>query len=379
LSIYLDNAATTKPLELLADGFRDYAENGWYNPSALYSPAADAQEKLREARLGLCGVINAPEMVFNSCGTEGANTAILRGYRPRGNRALHFITSAYEHPAVFEAMRFLQTQGHQVTFIRPRGDGLIYPADVAAAVRPDTALVSIMHVNNEIGAVNDVTAIAAAVKRANPAALFHSDGVQAFLRIPINFGTSKIDYYTVSAHKVHALKGTGALFYKSNAPLKAYVMGGGQEKGLRSGTENTFGILFFAQATGHYMEHQVEYLENMWGCRETLVDRLSQVAGTYIIEPSAAAPHILAVCFADVHGETLLHMLEQKGIYVNTGSACSSKKRDNRVLSSIGVDDRLAQGMLRLSLCPFNTPEQMEHAANEIAASVEELRRYVRR
>ena len=383
MEIYLDNAATTKPSKALLPLFSAHVESEWKNPSAMYPPAVAAERQLRAARETLAGAVHADPagVVFTSGGTEGANTAILRGSRAAGEKKLHFITSAYQHPCVYECFRALETAGHSVDYIRPRADGKIHPEDVAEKVREDTALVSVMHVNNETGAVNDAAGIAAAVKAKNSGTAVHADGVQGYGKCPLDFGGSALDYYTASAHKLHGLKGTGVLFYKKNAPLKPYLLGGGQEKGLRSGTENTFGIFAFARAVEEYMAHREEWVAHMAALKAYLLDKLSDIPDMRIFSPTDGAPHILNLAFPGMRGEVLLHLLEQKKIYISTGSACSSHKKraGSRVHQALGVPADITQGVVRLSFCPENTEEEMETAAAAIKEALAGFRGFIRR
>ena len=381
--IYLDNAATTRPISSLAQIASEYYESNWYNPSAMYPWAVEQEEKLNGCRRVLASVINADPkcVVFNSCGTEGANTVIFKGYRPRGDRKLHFITSSYEHPCVYNSFKALEEAGHDVDYVCPRADGHIHAEDVAACMRQDTALVSIMHVNNETGAVNDIQKIADAVKRENENTLFHSDGVQGFVKCKLDFLSSKIDYYTVSAHKLHALKGTGALFYKKGSPLKPYLVGGGQESGLRSGTENTFGAYVFARAVEEFMDNREEYVSHMFELRKRFYERISSMEGIIDLCPKEDfAPHLINIAVEAMRGEVLLHLLEKKGVAKRTSTECSSKKkRQSRVHAHLKLKKQTEEGIIRLSLCPYNTEEEIDFAADAIEEAIKGFRKYVRR
>lgn len=378
--IYLDNAATTKPAACLAPLFDAHLQNKWFNPSAMYPPAVEMERALREAREFLCGIVRAESALFNSCGTEGANTVIFRGWRRQGGKKLHFIASSYEHPCVHEAFLALRREGHQVDFLNPAENGAISPQQLAALVRPETALVSIMHVNNETGAINDIAALAAAVKSRNKDTLFHSDGVQAFLKIPFDMASSQVDYYTASAHKIHGLKGTGILFYKNSAPLRAFLLGGGQEGALRSGTENTFGILAFAQAAREYLRDHEKKLSHMRLLRDELKRLLMEIPGAICITPDCCAPHILNIAFPGMRGEVLLHLLEQKEIYVATGSACSSKKAGySRIHRALGIPKPISECALRLSLCPENTLEEVHQLKEAIQEILGKYQKFIRR
>lgn len=378
--IYLDNAATTQPAACLEKLFLEHIKNKWYNPSAMYPPAVAMEREIRAAREFLCGILRADGAIFNSCGTEGANTVIFKGWRRKGSRPLHFITTAYEHPCVYEAFRELQKQGHRVDFLNPGKDGRISLEQVAEKVEPDTALVAIMHVNNETGSVNDIAQIAAVVKRKNPDAVFYSDGVQSFLKVPFDMAASQVDYYTASAHKIHGLKGTGALFYQKNTPLRAYLLGGGQEGALRSGTENTFGILAFAAAAREYLENHTEKLAHMRGLLCQARQDLLRIPDAVCITPEHCAPHILNIAFPGMRGEVLLHLLEEKEIYVATGSACSSGKIGySRIHKSMGISKEISECALRLSFCPENTAEEIEETVAAIREILEKYRGFIRR
>lgn len=378
-NIYLDNAATTRPIAGAADAVAAHIDSMWYNPSALYAPAMAAEKILRDARQTVARPCGAKNVIFTSCGTEANNMVIFGGWKRRGSKPMHFITSLYEHPAAYEPFKILQDMGHAVDFVMPDEYGHISAEDVCALVRPDTALVSIMHVSNETGALNDIEAIASAVKQLNPNTLFHSDGVQGYLKCPVNM--NKVDYYTVSAHKVHGFKGTGALLMGNSLPVKPYIHGGGQEKGMRSGTENTAGIAVFERAVANYEKHHAEYIGAMNAFSRVLRSELSSLDGAYILTPEVgAAPHITTLSIDGVRGETLMHMLEDIGIYISTGSACSSKKvKETRMKRSFRLSDKAAEGVIRISSCGTNTEEEAYIAANEIKKAALALRRYIRR
>ena len=381
--IYFDNAATTRPIASIEKLAQEYYEEKWYNPSAMYPWAVEQERELARCRKALAAPINADPkcVIFNSCGTEGANTVIFKGYRPKGDRKLHFITSIYEHPCVYNSFKALEEAGNDVDFVSPRSDGHIHAEDVASLVREDTALVSIMHVNNETGAVNDVADIAHAAKEINPQLMFHSDGVQGYLKCDLDFHASKLDYYTVSAHKLHALKGTGALFYKKGSPLKPYIIGGGQEEGLRSGTENTFGAFVFAAAVNEFLNNRKEYIEHMFCLRDRIYRGLSSIEGVIDLCPKEDfAPHLVNVAIQGMRGEVLLHLLEKKGIAISTGSARSSKKKkQSRVHAHLKLKKEDEEGIIRISLCPFNTEGEVDALISAIKESTAGFRRYVRR
>lgn len=377
--IYLDNAATTKPLKELEAVYREYALEMWQNPSALYAGATRTHQKMEEAKRTLLHAFGAQghKCFFTSCGSEGANTVILRGAKQKKN--MHYVCGGAEHPCVEESFKFLRDAGYDVTFIPTDKSGGVSPEAVAEAVNENTALVSIMHVNNETGAKNDIERIAALVKAKNPNALFHSDGVQAFCRERLQH-TENIDYYTVSAHKLHAHKGTGAVFYKEHTPLKPYILGGGQENGLRSGTQNNLGIFSFAAAVRYFEENPAS--EKLKRLKEIFLNECSETKDIVLISPQdeeKASNHIVNISVLGANGETLLHMLEAEGIYISMGSACSSKKGKSRIAAALGLSEQEAAGAVRISFSPFNTEEDAKTAAREIQKSAAMLRKFMRK
>ena len=378
--IYLDNAATTKPLEQLKELYGVYAGERWQNPSALYAPATQVQKSIKEAADALLREFGSAQhkCLFTSGGTESANMVILRGARKR--KDMNFVCGGAEHPCVEESYLALREQGYTVRFVQPDMHGNVQAGAVAEAVDGNTALVSVMHVNNETGAKNDVAQIAAAVKVKNTDTLFHADGVQAYLREEID--SRNIDYYTVSAHKVHALKGTGAVFYRSDSPLKPYILGGGQQSGLRSGTENTFGILAFAEAGRYYGKNKAEFCGRLGMLRKRFLDACAGIEDAVVISPEQeekACSHIVNVSFPGAPGETLLHALEAERIYISMGAACSSKKGKTRIAKALGLSDKVAGGSVRISFSPFNTEEEVDAAVESIKKNVAMLRKYMRK
>ena len=378
LMIYLDNAATTSPIPL-EDMYRDYEKDGWYNPSALYKGALDVEKELTKERDLLKKIINADNMIFTSCGTESANTIIFNGWKKEGGRKFHFITTMYEHACVYESFRELEAQGHEVTFLEPGRKGYISEEDLVKEIRDDTALIAIMHVNNETGAINDIAALSRAAKKVKKDVLFFSDGVQGYLKVPFDMRDSEVDYYTASAHKIHGLKGTGALFFRNGTPLKAYIHGGGQERNLRSGTENTFGIYAFYKAAKDFSEHFDEYTSHMRELRDHLDELLRKETDYVRVTPDNCAPHILNVYFKGMRGEVLLHLLEREGIYIATGSACSSKKGNSRVHGSIGLTREMSECVVRISFSHLNTLAETKETALKIHEALSKFQHFIRR
>lgn len=379
--IYLDNSATTRTLESAAQAAFRCMREDFFNPSSAYAPAARLEKRVNEARARLAATLGcrAEEIVYTSGGTESNNMAILGALRAMRGRG-RIITSASEHPSVYELFRLLEQRGYQAVYIGTDESGAASLAELAANLTPDTALVSLMHVNNETGAVTDIAAAASLIRSRAPQAVFHVDGVQAYGKLP--FGCPPCDLYSVSGHKIHAPKGVGALYVRAGLRFAGGLVGGGQEQGRRSGTTNAPGILGLDAAVAAYAAHQQEWVAAMRACKTRLAERLLSLPDVYLNGPAPedGAPHILNVSFPGVRGEVLLHALEQREIYVSTGSACSAhKKGNNRVLAAAGVRGARQEGALRLSLCPFNTLEEMDRAAEEIGRQAEFLRRYQRR
>lgn len=377
--IYLDNAATTKPLAELADVYAEYADVLYYNPSALYSAAVRCDKKIHDAKQILLNAFGASDhkCIFTSCGSESANTVILHGFKQKKN--VNFVCALAEHPCVEESYRELERRGYPVTFIAPDRQGYMDAEKIAQAVDENTALVSVMHVNNETGAKNDIERIARMVKSINPNALFHSDGVQAFCKEK-TADTSLIDYYTVSAHKLHAHKGTGAVFYKNGTPLKPLVLGGGQEGGLRSGTQNMLGILSFAKAaeivTRNTDTRIFKELKDIFWEECSKDPRIKLMSP---MEPERACNHIVNISVGGINAETLLHMLEAQGIYISTGSACSSKKGKSRIQKALQLSQEDAAGSIRVSFSIFTSKDDAVQAARSIIKNAEQLRKYTRK
>ena len=380
--IYLDNSATTRVLPEAADAAYRAMTEQFYNPASAYKPAVAAEKAVESARANLAAALgcSASEVLFTSGGTESNNMAIVGALKPiRGKKRI--VTTLGEHPSVYEVFRSLEGAPEtEVVFVGLNPDGSVNLTRLEEALSADTALVSVMHVNNEVGAVNDLDAISVLIKQRAPAALLHSDGVQAFCKLP--FGKVAADLYSISAHKFHAPKGVGALCVKNGVKFAGGQVGGGQERNLRSGTTNVPGILALDAALTQYRANQAQWIATMRACKLRLWENLSQLPDVFLNGPApeAGAPHILNVSFPGVRGEVLVNALSEREIYVSTGSACSThKKGQNRIHAAMDVSGARAEGALRLSLCPFNTIEEMDAAAEALAEQVAFLRRFQRR
>ena len=383
--VYLDNAATTAVCPAAREAVLSVLTDNYGNPSSLHRKGSDAEKVLREAReTAAAGLhVKEKEIFFTSGGTESNNWAILGGARAKIRQGKHVITSAIEHPSVSESFRRLEQEGFELTVLPVDKEGFIRPETLAEALRPDTVLVSLMAVNNEIGTVEPIDRLGAVIREKNPKTLFHVDAVQAFGKIPLSPKSRGVDLLTGSSHKIHGPKGCGFLYVAEDARILPLVAGGGQEKGLRSGTENVPGIAGFGAAAKEALAGLTENAAHMRALRLRLKDGLLLIDGVSVNGPAdedLAAPHLISATFKGVRSEVLLHALEEKGIYVSSGSACSSHKREmSPVLKAIGMDRQAAESTLRFSLSRFNTADEIDYVLETLSALLPTLRRFTRR
>lgn len=359
--IYLDNAATTRPDEECLKKAEKYLLNEYFNPSALYGGGFNVHKEIREARKKILSLITDSEnfdLIFTSCGTEADNQAIFCAGK-RGN----VVTTEGEHSAVFSAVNELKQRGIEVRFAKLNTDGSVNSESLLSLIDEKTALCSVIHVGNETGAINDIASLSHAVKAKNPNCLFHSDGVQAFGKIPFKL-TKNIDLYSISAHKIGGIKGCGALIKRKNYAIKPYIFGGGQEQGLRSGTENVFGIKDFEFSAVKRFSEIEKHFSKTQKVNDLLWSELDKALFKKI-SPEKGSPFILTVGVEGLRGETILHEADDNGLIIGTGSACASneKKRYSRVILACGIKENLADGILRLSFSPENTEEEARKAA----------------
>lgn len=360
--IYLDNSATTKPGKACIEAMRNALETDFGNPSSLYRIGLDAEKIVKNARQVIADSIgaDASEVYFTSCGTESDNTAIFGAWNARKKQGKRIITSKVEHPAILRCFEQLERRGADVYYVPVLSDGNLDMDALLKALTRDTILVSIMHVNNETGAIFPIEKIAEAVKHFCPDALIHSDCVQSYGKLKIDVKKMGVDMISLSGHKIHASKGVGALYIKSGVHIPSFVFGGGQESGFRSGTENVPCIAGFGAAVSdmHYVKEDCkQYLKQLL---------LENVPDIRINTPENSAPSVLNVSFLGCRAEVLLHMLEQDGIYVSTGSACSSHTKGSHVLSAQGLKPEEIEGAIRFSFSHDNTKEEMEIVVDRI-------------
>lgn len=384
MEIYLDNAATTPPSQAVIDAVNHVLQTVWGNPSSVHTKGVEAERVVAEARRRIAAALKArpEELIFTSGGTEANALAIKGAARARAGRYSHVVTAATEHPSVFNAVESLEDEGFSVTVLPVDSEGRVRVEDVLAALRDDTGLVTLMWVNNEVGTLHPVADIAKAVKHLRPDVWLHFDAVQAFGKVPIRLDQVPADLVSISGHKVHAPKGIGALFVRDGVRLVPLFGAGTQEKGLRPGTENVpgiagFGVAAKAAAAGLAKMDETRALKNLlW---ERIAEAVPFAVRNGAVSEEDSAPHILSVAFPGLRGEVLVHALAERGVYVSTGSACSSRRRKGaRVLKALGLDEARVEGTIRLSLSAATTREEVEEAARRIAQVALELREFAR-
>jgi cysteine desulfurase len=372
--VYLDNNATTPVAPEVVEAMAPYWSERFGNPSSVHRKGVEAERAVRAARATIARVLGVKEseVVFTSGGTEGDNLALKGVARALRRRGTHILTTAIEHPAVLESCRDLEAEGFRVTYLDVDARGLVTPEMVEAALTPETILVSIMHVNNELGTILPIAEIAERVKRRNPEIVVHSDGVQAVGKVPVNL--RGVDLYTISGHKIHAPKGTGALIVREGVKLQPLLSGGGQERGLRSGTENVAGIVGLARALELMVENLEEKLAHFHRLRERFLAGVRHIPGARINSPEPSVPTTVNVSFPGIPAEVLLHALEEEGVFVSTGAACSSRKnRRSHVLEAMRLPPDIIASSLRFSFSRYTTVEDIDWAIEALHRARERL------
>ncbi|MCD8328702.1 MAG: cysteine desulfurase [Ruminococcus sp.] len=369
--IYFDNGATAKPCDEAIKAANQALEAEWGNPSSLHAMGVRAEKMVNDAREAIASVINAEpgEIIFTSSATESNNTAVFSAALTRGKRRKKIITSAFEHPSVSQPVKRLEEKGFEVVRIYPDKTGRIDPRKVLSQIDSNTLLVSLMLVNNETGAITDVSKIFKAVKARDKEIYTHTDAVQGFLKMNINSKTMYADMISISGHKAYAPKGIGALYVKKGVNLLPFIVGGGQEKGKRSGTESTVLISALGAAVNAHKDDISERLERVSALRKHLKEKIKGMDGVYLNEFDNALPYINSLTVERYKSETLLHFLEEREIYVSSGSACSRGKKSEG-LKAFGYNDSQLDSTLRISFCASNTPEQID----ELVAALKDAR-----
>ena len=384
MEIYLDNSATTMCYPDVAELTNTIMTQDYGNPSSMHHKGLVAERYIRNAAEKIAATLRADtsEILFTSGGTESDNLALIGTARANMRMGKHLITTRIEHPAILETMKYLESEGFEVTYLPVDENGIVSLEDLEKAIRSDTIMVSLMYVNNEIGAVEPITEAGAMIKRLNPRTIFHVDAVQGYGKFRICPKHMGIDLMSVSGHKIHGPKGVGFLYIRSGVKISPITYGGGQQKGMRSGTENVPGIAGLARAAEEiYADFDTEHArmqEIKTYFVHTLSERLEDIRFNGKTDEESA-PHIISVSIRGVRAEVLLHALEDKEIYVSAGSACASNRPHvSETLKAIQLENSLLESTLRLSMSVFTTREQIDYTIQALCDIVPMLRRYSR-
>lgn len=383
MEAYFDNSATTKVLEPVKEIVIKTMMEDYGNPSARHKKGLDAERYIKEAAETIAGTLKvaAKEIVFTSGGSESNNMAIIETAMANKRGGNHIISTGIEHASVYNPLAYLEEQGFRVTYLSVDGQGHINLEELEEAICPETILVSIMYVNNEIGAIEPVEAISKIIKKKNPNILFHVDAIQAYGKLLIRPKSQGIDLLSVSAHKIHGPKGVGFLYIDKRVKIRPMIYGGGQQKGMRSGTENVPGVAGLSVAANFMYTNHREKIRAITELKDYLTDRLSEIDGVTINSQKGelSAPQIVSASFSGIRSEVLLHALEEKEIYVSSGSACSSNHPAvSGTLKGIGIKPELLDSTLRFSFGVFNTREEVDYCIQTLKELLPVLRRYQR-
>lgn len=383
MEIYLDNSATTKAYPEVAELVADIMLHDYGNASSMHQKGVDAEKYLKYSKSVIAGImkVKEKEIYFTSGGTESDNWALMGAAFANQRSGKHLITTQIEHPAVLRTMDHLKELGFEVTYLSVDEYGHISLEELKRAVRPDTILVSIMFVNNEVGAIQPIDEAGEIIKSVNPRTLFHVDAVQGFGKLRLLPKKWKIDMVSVSGHKIHGPKGTGFLYIDEKVKIKPIIYGGGQQNGYRSGTENIPGVAGLGKASELIYKDLVEDTNRLYELKKRLVDGLLKIDRVKINGPQdeTGAPHIVSASIAGIRSEVMLHSLEDKGIYVSAGSACASHKHTvSDTLNAMKLSTDLMDSTIRFSLSVFTTQDEIDYTLKCIYELVPILRRYTR-
>ena len=383
MEAYFDNSATTRVFDSVKDVVVKVMTEDYGNAAAKHLKGVEAENYIKEARSIIAKTLKVQdkEILFTSGGSESNNMALIgtaQAYKRAGN---HIISSNIEHASVYRPLEYLEEQGFEVTYLPVDHQGHIDLKELEGALRPETILVSIMYVNNEIGSVEPIEEISKVIKKKNPDTILHVDAIQAYGKLEIYPKRQGIDLMSVSGHKLHGPKGVGFLYIGEGVKIKPLIYGGGQQKGLRSGTENVPGVAGLGEAVKEVFTNHQEKLDNLYGLKDYFMTRIQELDGVWLnSQPGReSAPQIVSVSFEGIRSEVLLHALEEKEIYVSSGSACSINHPGvSGALKGIGVKKELLDGTLRFSFGLFNTREEIDYAMEALKELLPILRRYKR-
>lgn len=384
MEAYLDNSATTRCSKAAADKMVLLLTEDFGNPSSLHMKGVIAEKYINEAKKKIARTLKCQEkeIVFTSGGTESNNLAIIGSAMANQRAGKHIITTQVEHASVANTMKFLEDNGFEITYLGVDHDGRISLEELKAAMRPDTILVSIMQVNNEIGAVMPVEEAGKLIKEINPSTLFHVDAIQSYGKLHISPKNMSCDLLSVSGHKIHGPKGSGFLYIKDKTKIKPIIYGGGQQKGMRSGTENVPAIAGLGVAAEEIYTDLDTKIEAMYALKSHFINEVTRIDGVTVngLTDKTSAPHIVSVSVQGVRAEVILHTLEDKNIYVSAGSACSSNKPAvSATLKAIGLPKELLDSTVRFSFCVDTTIEEIDYAVKVMQDVVPKLQKYTRR
>ncbi|WP_430784754.1 cysteine desulfurase family protein [Virgibacillus flavescens] len=375
--IYLDNSATTKPHPSVLQSYNQVAETYFANPSSIHQLGGEAEKLLLHAKMQAAQLLNVSkdEVIFTSGGTEGNNMAIKGIALQHQNRGKHIITTEIEHPSVYDACKALEKMDFDITYLPVNQDGVVTVENVSKAIRSDTILISVMHVNNEIGSIQPIRQIGELAKN-NPKLFFHVDHVQGLGKVPLELHDSGIDLLTISGHKIHGLNGTGILYVSNRTNILPLFHGGGQERAIRSGTENLAGAVSIVKAIRLMKEREKEASVYLKELRKSVMQKLASMKHVVINSPISGAPHIINFSVIGLKPEVIIHVLGEKNIFISTKSACSSKMSDvSRVLAALEVEEERTVSGLRVSMSYDTTQEEIDEFISELATAIEELKK----
>lgn len=387
MEAYLDNAATTCPFPQVRDIMMETMENEYGNPSSLHMKGVNAEQYVKQARKVIAKALKVTEkeIIFTSGGTESNNQALIGAAMANHRKGKHIITTKIEHASVHNPLLFLESQGYKISFVSVDKNGHVDMDELLQLMDDETSIVSIMHVNNEIGAVEDIEAIGKAIKEKDASVLFHVDAIQSFGKFKISPKKCNIDLMSVSGHKIHGPKGIGFLYIKDKTKINPYIYGGGQQKGMRSGTENVPGIAGLGKAVELIHENHEEKINKLYELKQYFVEQVVMLPDVHVngctdMDIRQTAPHVVSVTTKGVRSEVLLHALEDKGIYVSSGSACSSNHPAlSGTLQAIGLPKDEVESTIRFSFSVFTTKEELDYAIEAMKELLPVLRKYVRR
>ena len=384
MEAYFDNSATTKVFDCVRDIVVKTMTEDYGNPSARHKKGMEAEQYVRQAASQIAKTLRVQEkeILFTSGGTESNNMALIGAAMANRRAGNHLVTTRIEHASVYNPMAFLEQQGFEVTYLKVDGEGHISLKELEESIRPNTILVSVMHVNNEVGAVEPVAEIGALIHRVNPEILFHVDAIQSYGKYEIRPKRENIDLLSVSGHKIHGPKGVGFLYIDQRVKIHPLLYGGGQQRDLRSGTENVPGIAGLGAAAEEIYRDHAGKVEHLVKLKNHMITRMGEIPEATVNSRMdlESAPQIVSVSFAGVRSEVLLHALEEKGVYVSSGSACSSNHPAiSGTLKAVGVKKELLDSTLRFSFGMFNTLEEVDYAVDVLKELLPVLTRYRRR